>query len=167
MRDNAWLQTVLFQYWLLLLPLYIIPAWYKLFPRIACLCQSAFLSCLQGPFPSSMLGFNSFDWYGHSIPSISTMCLGICLFTKDKMFYISWQWFPHHLCFLHILTLEYKGPRKIWHFFCFNCIFSYDEHFYIFRKTIFFKCGTPNVFPCFLKGLKMLNNFRFIEKLQR
>ena len=148
-------------------PSYLITTWHKLFPRIVCFYQSAFLSCLQGPFPFSKLGLNSSDWHDHSIPSISTVSLGICLFTEDKMFCISWQWFPYSLCFLHILTLEYKGPRKIWHFFCFNCIFSYDEHFYIFRKTIFLKCGTPNVFLCFLKGQKKLNNFRFIEKLPK
>ena len=138
--DSAWLQTVLFQFWLLLflLPSHLITTWHKLFPRIVCFYQSAFPSCLQGPFPSSKLGLNSSDWHDHSIPSISTMSLGICLFTKDKMFCISWQWFPYSLCFLHILTLEYKGPRKIWHFFCFNCIFSYDEHFYILRKLYFF-----------------------------
>lgn len=137
---------VLFKYLplLFLLPSHLITAWTKLFPRIACLLIPLFVSVNQ-PFclfcnasAPSKLGLNSSDWPIHSIPSISTVSLGICIVTKDMMVYVSWQWFPCCLCLLHILTLECKDPGRVCHYFGFTCVFSCNDYFISLEKCLKF-----------------------------
>lgn len=155
MRDNAW-YTVCATYLLLfLLPSHLITAWHKFFPRRVCLLIPLFAS-VSRPFclacDALLLLKSLFSIHLTDLPTPFPPflpCLGIWIFTKDMRLYVSWQGFPCLLSYLHILALECESPGRIWHFFCLNCVFSYDDNFIALEKFLKFCLSVGSL--CFLK----------------